>query len=99
MILLDPNNSLLTGLAVPAGLVVICVLIWLLNKLLRKLGIREHSVDRVGSSLLELERLVRPRAEHVITARKQRRAEQGNEDDDPPESDQSREPAGTDKLR
>ena len=85
MLLLDPNNSLLTGLAVPVGLAVICLLLWLLNKLLRKLGVREHHVDRVGTGLLEVERLVRPRAEHVLTARRERRAEQAKGDDDPPE--------------
>ena len=99
MLLLDPNNSLLTGLAVPAGLAAICAIVWLLNKLLRTLGVREHSVDRVGSSLLELERLVRPRAEHVITARQQRKAEQGNDDDDLPKSRQSPGTTVDDKSR
>ena len=46
---------------------------------------REHHVDRMGSSMLEMERMFRPNAEHVITARQKRKAMQDNGDDDPPE--------------
>ena len=82
---LDPQQSPAAYLILIAGIAAICFLIWLLNRLLRKFGVREHHVDRMGSSMLEMERMFRPKAEHVITARQKRKALQAAEDDDPPE--------------
>ncbi len=81
---LDPQKSPVAYLILFAGIALICVLLWLLNKLLRKFGVREHHVDRMGSSMLEMERMFRPSAEHVITARQQRKATKPRGDDDPP---------------
>jgi hypothetical protein len=82
---LDPQQSPVAYLILFAGIALVCVLLWLLNRLLGKFGIREHHVDRMGSSMLEMERMFRPKAEHVITARQKRRALQPSGDDDPPE--------------
>lgn len=76
----------MTGLVLVAAIAALCFALWLLNRLLRKLGIREHHVDRMGSSMLEMERMFRPGAEHVITARKQRKAPLPDGEDDPPQN-------------
>jgi len=81
---LDPQESVIGWFVLLAGFAAICLLLWLLNKLLRKLGVREHPTDRIGSSMLEIERLVRPRAEHVRTARRQRKAALHNAKGHPP---------------
>lgn len=85
---LDPQQSPVAYLILIAAITAVCVLLWLLNRLLRKLGVREHRVDRMGSSMLEMERMFRPGAEHVITARQQRKASQRQGDDDVPNSEQ-----------
>ena len=82
---LDPQQSPVAYLLLIAGIAMICFLLWALNRLLRRFGLREHHVDRMGSSMLEMERMFRPNAEHVITARQKRKAMQDNGDDDPPE--------------
>lgn len=81
---LDPQKSLLAWIILIAALAVLCLLLWLVNKLVRKLGVREHYVDRMGSSMLALERLIRPSAEHVLTARQTRKAVLPNRDGKPP---------------
>lgn len=83
---LDPQE-LPAALVLIAGIALVCLLLWLLNKLLNRLGVREHHVDRMGSSMLELERMFRPSAEHVITARRQRKATQPDGEGDPPDSE------------
>ena len=83
---LDPQQSPVAYLIVIAGIALICFLLWGLNRLLRKFGLREHHVDRMGSSMLEMERMFRPKAEHVITARQKRKAMQPSGDDEPPEA-------------
>ena len=80
---LDPKQSPVAYLILIAAIVLLCVLLWLLNKGLRKLGVREHHVDRMGSSMLEMERMFRPGAEHVITARRHRKATHSQGDNDP----------------
>jgi hypothetical protein len=75
----------MTDLLLLAGITALCFALWLLNRLLRKLGVREHHVDRMGSSMLEIERMFRPGAEHVITARKQRKATLPDGEGDPPQ--------------
>lgn len=79
---LDPQKSPIAYLVVIGGVAALALLMWLLNRLLRKLGVREHYVDRMGSSMLEMERMFRPKAEHVITAREKRKAMQPSGDDD-----------------
>jgi hypothetical protein len=82
----DTQKSLVATLILIAGIAAICLLLWLLNKLLRRFGVREHHVDRMGSSMLEMERMFRPSAEHVITARQKRKATKPRGDDDPPKA-------------
>lgn len=82
---LDPQKSAVAWLILIGSITLVCVLLWLLNKALRKLGVREHHVDRMGSSMLEVERLIRPTAEHVLSARKQRKATLPDGKDDPRE--------------
>lgn len=86
---LDPQKSAVAWLILIGAITGVCLLLWLLNKALRKLGLREHRVDRMGSSMLEVERLVRPTAEHVLTARKQRKATLPDSKGGPPEEPQS----------
>ena len=81
---LDPQKSLVAWVILLGAIAVLCLLLWLLNRGLRRLGIREHHVDRLGTSLLEVERLVRPSIEHVLTSRRERKAEQENGRGDPP---------------
>jgi hypothetical protein len=81
----DPQQSPVAYLILLGGIGFLCVLLWLLNQLLRRFGLREHHVDRMGSSMLEMERMFRPKAEHVITARQKREAIQPSGDDEPPE--------------
>jgi hypothetical protein len=83
---LDPQKSVIAWLILIAAIACVCLLLWLLNKGLRKIGVREHRVDRMGSSMLEVERLIRPAAEHVLTARKQRKAILPDGKDEPPET-------------
>jgi len=80
---LDPQKSAVAWLIMIAAIAALCTLLWLVNKLLRKLGVREHPTDRVGSSLLEVERMFRPTAEHVITARQKRKSSLPSGKDDP----------------
>ena len=81
----DPQQSPVAYLILFAGIGLICFLLWALNRLLRKFGLREHHVDRMGNSMLEMERMFRPKAEHVITARQKHKAMQPSGDDDTPE--------------
>jgi hypothetical protein len=81
---LDPQQSPVAYLLWIAGIAMICFLLWALNRLLRRFGLREHHVDRMGSSMLEMERMFRPKAEHVIAARQKRKAMQDSGDGEPP---------------
>jgi hypothetical protein len=85
---LDPQQSPVAYLVLIAAIAFICFVLWSLNRPLRKFGVREHHVDRMGSSMLEMERMFRPKAEHVITARQKRKAMQPTGDDDPSEEQQ-----------
>ena len=84
---LDPQQSPVAYLVLIAGIGLICFLLWGLNRLLRRFGVREHHVDRMGNSMLEMERMFRPKAEHVITARQKRQALQNSGDDETPEKE------------
>ncbi|HKD85705.1 MAG TPA: hypothetical protein VKB58_13225 [Terriglobales bacterium] len=82
---LDPQQSGVAWLILIGAIAGVCLLLWLLNKALRKLGVREHRADRMGSSILEVERLVRPTAEHVLTARKERKVTLPDGREEPPD--------------
>lgn len=82
---LDPQKSVIAWLVLFAAIAGLCLLLWLLNKLLRKLGVKDHRVDRLGASMLEMERLIRPSAEHVLMARSQRKVTLPSGEDNPPE--------------
>ena len=79
------GDTILPTLALIGVIVFIVFLLWALNRFLRRLGGREHHVDRLGNSMLELERMFRPSAEHVITARQERKALEAKDDDNFPE--------------
>jgi hypothetical protein len=83
---LDPQKSEVAWLILIGAIAGLCLLLWLLNRLLRLLGIKEHRVDRLGSSMLHMERLIRPTAEHVLTAKKQRKASLPDGKDEPPDA-------------
>ena len=87
---LDPQKSPAADLILIAGIALVFLLLWLLNKLLRKLGVREHHVDRMGNSMLEMERMFRPSAEHVITARQKRKALLPDGEGDPPDDPEAK---------
>jgi|HubBroStandDraft_5_1064220.scaffolds.fasta_scaffold04528_9 hypothetical protein len=46
------QSSMLLMLVLVAGIVLVILLFWLLNKVLRRLGVGEYCVDHMGSSLL-----------------------------------------------
>lgn len=81
---MDPQKSAIAWLIMIAAIAALCALLWLVNKLLRRLGVHEHRADRVGSSLHEVERMFRPTAEHVIAARQKRKSNAPSGEDDPP---------------
>jgi len=82
---LDPQKSMVAWLVLLGGIAGVCWLLWLLNDLLKRFGVTEYRVDRLGSSMLEMERLFRPSAEHVLTVRRQRKATLPSGKDEPPE--------------
>ena len=84
---LDPQESYLAWLVLLAVIALLCWCLWLLNRLLRRWGVKENRVDRLGSSMLELERLVRPSAEHIVTARKDRKITRPGGEGEPPDDE------------
>lgn len=82
---LDPQQSGVAWLVILGGLALLCFALYGLNEVLKRFGIRHHRTDRMSGALLEIEKMVRPSAQNVVEARRERKRAEKSGEGPPPQ--------------
>jgi hypothetical protein len=81
---LDPQQSAVAWFVVLGGMALLCVAVYGLNALLKRFGVREHRTDRMSGALLEMDKIIRPSAQNIVQARRQRKRSDKSGEGPPP---------------